>query len=123
MGRRDDKGLQSIGRAMAGARYHAYITSREWFARREQWARDEAAAGRALVCWGCGRAWSFRRDHLHHATYDRLGAEAHEDLWPLCPADHRELHAVLDRPGWGRAGRVNGQRAALEAIRTRNGAS
>jgi hypothetical protein len=36
--------------------------------------------------------------HLHHLTYERLGAEALTDLTPLCPTCHAMIH-VLERRG------------------------
>jgi hypothetical protein len=47
-----------------------------------------------------------RSGHLHHLTYQRLGAEEPADLMPLCGRDHGRLHDVLDgSPSWRRHGR------------------
>jgi len=48
------------------------------------------------VCAACGTPWTLR-DDLHHATYERLGAEAHDDLVPMCRACHEALHFILER--------------------------
>ncbi|MFF8819121.1 HNH endonuclease [Leucobacter sp. NPDC015123] len=52
-------------------------------------------AGGTIVCLGCGKPWKLKQDDLHHITYDRLGAEEHEDLWPLCRGCHTLIHDLL----------------------------
>lgn len=53
-----------------------------------RWRRLQRTA-RRKACESCGSRW---RLALHHATYARLGHEAPEDLWTLCPACHRRTH-------------------------------
>lgn len=43
------------------------------------------------VCLGCGES-NPRRVHLHHLTYDNIGAEPDEDLMPLCCLCHNQVH-------------------------------
>lgn len=119
MGRRDGRGVASRRRATRAATYAAYLASAAWWHRRDDWFDHESATG-PVVCRGCEQPWLPERDDLHHVTYARLGAEAHEDLWPMCRDCHEFLHWVLDRPGWGRAGRAQGHRRALAELRRRN---
>jgi 5-methylcytosine-specific restriction endonuclease McrA len=91
------------------ARYAAYMNSKAWQDKRRSWyARWVTLTGSPPVCLVCGRRWSIRSGHLHHLTYQRLGAEEPEDLMQLCARDHGCLHAVLDRsPSWRRLGRAS----------------
>jgi 5-methylcytosine-specific restriction endonuclease McrA len=88
--------------------YAAYMNSKAWQDKRRDWyARWVTLTGSPPVCLVCGRRWSLRSGHLHHLTYQRLGAEEPADLWPLCGRDHARLHAVLDAsPSWRRLGRA-----------------
>ncbi|MFV0435016.1 MAG: hypothetical protein ACK5LO_13680 [Leucobacter sp.] len=79
--------------------YAGYIKSPAWWRRRTQWLEEELElCGREqITCLGgCGRQWRLNRDDLHHCTYDRLGDEAHEDLWPMCRTCHDFLHQLMD---------------------------
>ena len=89
------------------AAYDAYLDSRAWSDKRKQWyAAWLTAAGVEPSCLVCGRRWTLKSGHLHHATYARLGAEPVEDLVPLCRRDHQRLHALIDaHPTWRRADR------------------
>src|SRR3954470_3656259 len=89
------------------AAYDAYINSHAWSDKRKQWyAAWLTAAGVEPSCLVCGQSWTLKASHLHHATYDRLGAESLRDLLPLCRRDHQILHAVIDlHPTWRRADR------------------
>lgn len=64
--------------------YHQYITSQEWWARRELVMRR--AGG---ICEGCGTA---RAVEVHHMTYDHLGAEFLWELRAVCRACHARFH-------------------------------
>jgi 5-methylcytosine-specific restriction endonuclease McrA len=52
--------------------------------------RLEVLAGADYRCAKCRqhRAWL----HVHHLTYERLGAERLEDVQPLCPNCHAREH-------------------------------
>src|SRR6476660_8819007 len=77
------------------ASYDAYLNSRAWSDNRRQWyAAWLTAAGIEPSCLVCGRRWTLKAGHLHHATYERLGAESPRDLLPLCRRDHKLLHVL-----------------------------
>ena len=40
--------------------------------------------GKDPVCAVCGGPWTLRHGQLHHRSYARLGAEAWQDLIPIC---------------------------------------
>ncbi|MBL3699986.1 hypothetical protein [Leucobacter luti] len=46
---------------------------------------------------GCQQDWSLLTDELHLCSYERLGAELHEDILPLCRGCHTDLHLVMER--------------------------
>lgn len=101
------------------ASYEAYINSRAWSDKRKQWyAAWLTVAGVEPSCLVCGRRWTLKGGHLHHATYGRLGAESVRDLLPLCRRDHMALHAVIDsHPTWRRADRQTATAAIIAALR------
>ena len=69
-------------------------------------------------CLVCDRLWTLKAGHLHHATYARLGDENHSDLIPLCSADHRRLHTILDsHDSWRRANRATASAAIIATLR------
>src|SRR5665811_1498150 len=75
----------SAGRVARRAVYAAYMNSKAWQDKRRAWyARWVTLTGTSPVCLVCGRRWSVRSGHLHHLTYQRLGAEEPTDLMPLC---------------------------------------
>jgi len=88
--------------------YATYMNSKAWQDKRRAWyARWGTLTDSPPVCLVCGRNWSVRSGHLHHLTYQRLGAEEPEDLLQLCARDHGRLHDVLDAsPSWRRLGRA-----------------
>ena len=106
----------STGRRAA---YDAYLNSRAWNEKRREWyAAWLTAAGIEPTCLVCGRRWTLKSGHLHHATYVRLGAESLGDLLPLCRSDHRALHAILDsHPAWQRADRRTATAAIIASLR------
>lgn len=72
------------------ATYDAYLSSRAWSEKRKQWyAAWLTVAGVEPSCLVCGGRWTLKSGHLHHITYARPGAEACEDLLPLCRRDHQ----------------------------------
>lgn len=114
---------KSQGRDAHRATYARYITSREWFQRRERWAEEELArtAGPVTCVGGCGRQWRLNQDDLHHCTYDRLGHEDHDDLWPMCRDCHTDLHQVLDSTkSWRKLDRASANRQAVMVLQRRH---
>jgi hypothetical protein len=101
------------------ASYDAYLNSRAWSDKRKGWyAAWLTAAGVEPSCLVCGRRWTLKAGHLHHATYERLGAESPRDLLPLCRRDHKALHAVIDsHPTWRRADRLTATAAIIAGLR------
>ena len=97
----------SADRVARRAVYAAYMNSKAWQDKRRGWyERWVTLTGSPPVCLVCGRRWSVRSGHLHHLTYQRLGAEEPADLMALCARDHARLHAVLDAsPSWRRLNR------------------
>jgi hypothetical protein len=70
--------------------YSAYLTSPHWRALKVQYRGSD----RPQACI-CGETEGI---HLHHLTYDRIGAERLTDLLPLCRLCHELIH-VLERRG------------------------
>ncbi len=103
-------------------RYAAYITSPDWLTRRRRWyAEHLRRTGTAPICAVCGRPWRLREDDLHHASYARLGHEAHGDLLPMCRADHEALHDLWDAdPAWRRLGRQQATAGIAAVLRHRH---
>ncbi|WP_330474635.1 hypothetical protein [Terrabacter sp. C0L_2] len=99
--------------------YDAYLNSRAWRDKRKHWyAAWLTAAGIEPSCLVCGRQWTLKAGHLHHATYDRLGDESLRDLLPLCRRDHKALHAIIDsQPTWRRVDRQTATVAIIAALR------
>lgn len=89
------------------AAYDAYLTSRTWKDRRRAWyASWLTVNGTAPTCRVCGKVWTLKNGHLHHLTYQRIGAEDDTDLIPLCAVHHARLHELLVKPRWRRLGRA-----------------
>jgi hypothetical protein len=65
--------------------YDEYLRSPHWIDLRRRWI----AKGFPWACFCCGGT---NRLVLHHASYDRLGAERLTDLVCLCWSCHRGLH-------------------------------
>lgn len=113
--------MRSNGREAHRQRYASYMRSPAWYQRRHQWAADEAnllPEGAGILCLGCNESWTLRQDDLHHVTYDRLGAEDHEDLWPLCRTCHTLLHdQLVASRTWKKLPRTQGNHLALAQVR------
>lgn len=95
------------------------MRSPEWWARRRSWAAAESAqlASAPIRCRGCQRRWRVEEGDLHHCDYDRLGAELHEDLWPMCRSCHTALHTLLESfAGYRRMHRRLANELALAAM-------
>jgi hypothetical protein len=104
------------------ARYYAYISSAAWRAVREGWLQEyRVRFDSEPVCAVCGEEWKLNRDDLHHHTYDRLTAEAFEDLAPLCRADHTRVHEVIRRSRhWGRIRDILASHKVIAQLRAVN---
>ena len=113
--------IWSTGRLARRAAYCDYMSSPQWFALREQWARDWMARhGIEPCCLICGAPWLLERDDLHHRTYARLGHESCRDLIPLCRSCHGELHRVLESDrSWRRLDRAQATDLIVKALRRR----
>ena len=82
-------------------RYTAYLASDAWTERRTQWLAATCATTGPVRCPACDRPLSDTDADLHHRTYERLGAEAHDDLVALCRDCHEILHRTIDgSPNW-----------------------
>jgi len=77
-------------------RYYAYMGSDAWRAVRAGWLEEYRVrfVGEP-ACAVCEKEWQLSRDDLHHHTYARLGAEAFEDLAPLCRSCHSSVHDTI----------------------------
>lgn len=98
----------SIRRLTIRGRYAEWMSSPEWFQRRERWLVDWQAAhnGQDPTCAICDARWTLDHGDLHHRSYERVGRESHDDLSPLCRDCHDQLHALLERnPAWRRVPR------------------
>ena len=84
------------------AEYKRYLKSPEWAYRKALFF-----ASHPRRCLACG---TWRKIHLHHATYERLGREPDDDLRPLCLSCHRNVHAVA------KSGRYKDLAEATEAM-------
>ena len=115
----------SADRVARRAVYAAYMNSKAWQDKRRSWyARWVTLTGSPPVCLVCGRRWSLRSGHLHHLTYQRIGAEEPEDLIALCGHDYARLHAVLDAsPSWRRLGRAAATVGIIGMLRRRERAT
>ena len=76
---------------LSAAEYPAYIKSKKW-ARKKQ---EYWTSGRSTNCYICDRPRN-ASFHMHHKTYDRLGAEHLDDLSPVCRACHTAIHKFYD---------------------------
>lgn len=82
--------------------YRRYLKSPEWAHRKSRYY-----AIHHRRCAACG---TWKKIHLHHATYERLTREPDSDLWPLCLRCHRNVHAAA------RSGKYRDLEAATIAI-------
>jgi hypothetical protein len=64
--------------------YQAYLASPHWKEVRQQ--AIERAGGSCMLCNRNGTL------HVHHRTYERLGAEEPMDIIVLCASHHRQFH-------------------------------
>lgn len=77
-----------------------FLRSPAWFARRTRWFRHHPA-----VCAGCGVVGTARTVELHHLDYTGVthtggqwqAGERDDDLLPLCPTCHEQVHRLIDR--------------------------
>jgi hypothetical protein len=71
--------------------YAQYIASDAWRERRAQQIEKDSRR-----CQGCGSTDDL---HVHHRTYDRLGAEAPGDIVTVCEVCHGFIHQEQERTG------------------------
>lgn len=71
------------------ATYDDYLASPLWAANKERWYRQHTKRPQCHVCAKRSKL------HLHHCTYERLGAEAAGDLVILCAGCHMKVHAFV----------------------------
>jgi 5-methylcytosine-specific restriction endonuclease McrA len=69
--------------------YLQYLESPEWW--------RQASAARKRARHRCERCGSLGPLHVHHSSYNHLGAEHSTDLEVLCEACHRAEHAIRNR--------------------------
>lgn len=104
--------------------YARYISSAEWRERRRRWAEEEATRSPDGTVWcrgSCGKQWRAGKDDLHHCSYDRLGEESHDDLWPLCRSCHDLVHEVMDSTrSWRRLPKRVANEQALAYVINKN---
>ena len=67
-------------------RYHDYLKSPEWKAKREQKLFE--AGGKCQLCNEGGKL------HVHHRTYERVFNELMSDLIVLCQSCHEKFHDI-----------------------------
>jgi hypothetical protein len=77
--------------ALRAMPYEDYLRTPEWRARRQ-----EALKRAQYRCYLCNTNQSPLE--VHHRTYERLGAEAPEDLYVLCDSCHQWYHRKPDAP-------------------------
>lgn len=96
--------------------YEAYLASPGWHQRRSRYWSEHADAKGFIACRYCGDA---ARD-LHHADYRRLGCETDDDLHPLCPRHHEEVHRFgsIQRPTAWMQGKLLGYGLSPEFVDT-----
>lgn len=72
-------------KAVKGSKqYHEYIKSKEWQETRQRIFRRDK-----YTCVMCG---ANKNLHVHHITYENLGAEKDADLVTLCESCHAAVH-------------------------------
>ncbi|MFN4002062.1 hypothetical protein [Microcella sp.] len=101
------------------ARYAAYISSAAWRAVRQGWV-DEYRLRNDVepACEVCDHEWELARDDLHHHTYERLTAEAFEDLAPLCRSCHDLVHeTVRESRHWSQMRDIAASRKVIDRLR------
>ena len=95
------------GNTRGSERYAAYLRSPHW-----QETRDAKLASARFMCELCGEGGKRRYDHsgheywigihVHHLTYERLGAEHLDDLQVLCIHCHQVTHGRAVDNEWNR---------------------
>lgn len=107
----------------AGQPYRdGYLRSRTWFARRSRWF-SETGGNQCVVCLKVEADPSATLE-LHHVTYDGveerdgrwLANEHDDDLMPMHPLCHEQVHRAIERDQ-GLRHLVSRQEATRRAIR------
>jgi 5-methylcytosine-specific restriction endonuclease McrA len=82
-------GLRAQNRQVNSADYAEYLQSDRWKAKRAYYLNR--ALGRCQLCNKAGGP-NGRGLHVHHRTYDRVGAELDADVIVLCRECHERHH-------------------------------
>lgn len=82
------KFLSAKGKPLWWITYGDYMASKEWSALRKKILRRDKGC---RVCGGVSEL------HVHHRTYDRVGAEDPSDLTVLCRECHESITRMLRR--------------------------
>ena len=95
-------------------KYHQYLRSAQWHARRRAWFKEHADKDGNVGCVVCRIRLTVHTCQLHHVEYRGvvetstgwISREADDDLMPFCSHDHEQLHKLFDVDGgWKRLGR------------------
>lgn len=81
--------------------YHDYIESDAWRRRRALKLFLAGGSSGRVQCEICRGVFSVRRVDVHHATYDRFGAEPLDDLRVLCRECHEQVKEIADANNGG----------------------
>ena len=126
MRRQRERARRSQARAVYRAGIAEYMNSEQWQRRRMWWVGEYRRRndGADPACAVCDAPWADsetgRTLDLHHRAYDNVGAEAFEDLIPMCRDHHEQLHRVLDTyPQWRTMARRTATDALIGRLRTR----
>jgi hypothetical protein len=76
------------GLRMNKSDYHKYLSSRKWFLKKNTIIKRSKGI--------CEKCRLYPVDHIHHATYERIGNEKSDDLLGLCEGCHAFMHGKSD---------------------------
>jgi 5-methylcytosine-specific restriction endonuclease McrA len=82
------------GEEISPAEYQEYLKS-------DHWANFTVEARMRLPyrCVACGNRGNGKPLHLHHRSYDNLGAETLDEVIFLCGWCHRKTHRITPKVG------------------------
>lgn len=79
---------------MTRAEYAAYRSSPWWVARRLDYLEEHPACATCHLPRDMARRWYDQDLHVHHLSYEHLGAELDSDLEAKCARCHRVSHRL-----------------------------